>query len=642
MKIIKKLYQTFRWLTYYLKSGGNLGLLVQKFVSVYRKGGLSAIFGIVKNISRMPAVDSGKEYLRWLKFNATQLQLAHEQMKGLIEEFSNRPKISIVLPTYNSNTKWLSEAIESVKAQSYDNWELCIADDASTVSGIRELLLRYAEDDERIKVELRKENGHISKASNSALSLASGDWIGLLDHDDLLTPDALFWVAQCINDYPESKLIYSDEDKIDEVGVLAGPYFKPDWNRELFYGHNLICHFGVYAKSLLEEVGGFRVGFEGAQDYDLALRCIERIPASSIVHIPRVLYHWRTHSESTAKTSKAKPYAMLAGERALKEHFIRQGINADPGLIGHGYRIRYQLPLSPPLVSLIIPTRNGLFFLKKCIESILAKTTYENYEILIVDNDSDDLETLSYLNYLTELERVKVIRCPGPFNYSELNNRAADFAKGEVIGLLNNDIEVIEGDWLSELVSRAILPDIGAVGPKLLYGNGSLQHAGIILGIGGWAGHSHKGFSGDSHGYAARVSLASEFSAVTGACLIIRKEIFKKAGGLDAENLKIACNDVDFCLRVNELGYRNVYTPFATLYHHESATRGYEDTPEKKLRFKKELDYMLEKWGNKINNDPMYSPNLTLDSEKFGLAWPTRVTQTRFLSASEAPKCPKN
>jgi GT2 family glycosyltransferase len=287
-------------------------------------------------------------------------------------------------------------------------------------------------------------------------------------------------------------------------------------------------------------------------------------------------------------------------------------------------------------VSLIIPTRNGLFFLKKCVESILAKTTYENYEILIVDNDSDDLETLSYLNSIAELERVEVIRSPGPFNYSELNNRAADLAKGEIIGLLNNDIEVMDGDWLAELVSRAALSDVGAVGPKLLYGDGTLQHAGIILGIGGWAGHSHKGFSGDVHGYAARVSLASEFSAVTGACLVVRKEIFKKVGGLDAENLKIACNDVDFCLKVNALGYRNVYTPFATLYHHESATRGYEDTPEKKLRFKKELEFMLEKWGNKINNDPMYSPNLTLDSENFGFSWPTRVSQTRTLSAGEA------
>lgn len=642
MKLFNKSYQSFRWLNHYLLSGGNLWLLVKKSISVFRRGGIDAVVKVIGNISRIPAIDSDKEYRRWLRDNSTMLVLDPEEMRSLIRSFSSKPKISLILPTYNSNTKWLSEAIESVRSQAYENWELCIADDASTIQGVRYLLSDYVKADNRIKVEFRGENGHISNASNSALSLASGDWIGLLDHDDLLTPDALFWVAQCINDYPDAKLIYSDEDKIDEVGVLAGPYFKPDWNRELFYGHNLICHFGVYAKTLLVEVGGFRVGFEGAQDYDLALRCMERIPSSSIVHIPRVLYHWRTHSESTAKTSKAKPYAMLAGERALKEHFIRRGINADPELIGHGYRIRYQLPLSPPLVSLIIPTRNGLFFLKKCIESILAKTTYENYEILIVDNDSDDLETLTYLSHMAKLERVEVIRCPGPFNYSELNNRAADFAKGEVIGLLNNDIEVIEGDWLSELVSRAILPDIGAVGPKLLYADGSLQHAGIILGIGGWAGHSHKGFSGDSHGYAARVSLASEFSAVTGACLIVRKNIFKKAGGLDAENLKIACNDVDFCLRVNELGYRNVYTPFATLYHHESATRGYEDTPEKKLRFKKELDYMLEKWGNKINNDPMYSPNLTLDSENFGLAWPTRVTQTRALSASEASRCPKN
>ena len=635
IKITKKLHQACRWLNNYFVFGGNLNSLVKKAISVYRRGGLAAVLKIIGNISQIQPVDSRAEYIRWLDANSAALTVDSEEMKATIKDFTSNPKISIVLPVYNSNIKWLTEAIDSVVGQTYENWELCIADDASTTSDIKDLLLSYAKNNVRIKVELRKENGHISIASNSALSLASGEWVGLLDHDDFLTSDALFWVAQCINNYPNAKLIYSDEDKINEMGVMADPYFKPDWNRELFYGHNLICHFGVYAKSLLEEIGGFRVGFEGAQDYDLALRCIERIHSSSIRHIPRVLYHWRTHDKSTAKNSEAKPYAMLAGERALQEHFIRQGIKSKPELIGHGYRIRYQLPKISPLVSLIIPTRNGLFFLKMCVESILNKTKYENYEILIVDNDSDDSETLDYLNSFVGAEKIKVIRSPGPFNYSEINNKAVDLAKGEIIGLINNDIEVIDEDWLSELVSRAVLSDVGAVGPKLLYKDGSLQHAGIILGIGGWAGHSHKGFPGDVHGYAARVSLAGEFSAVTGACLVVRKEIFKKVGGLDAENLKISCNDVDLCLKINALGYRNIYTPFATLYHHESATRGYEDTPEKKIRFKKELDFMLEKWGKKINNDPMYSPNLTLESENFGYAWPTRVGQARALSASE-------
>ena len=635
MKIIKKLYQACRWLNHYFVSGGNLKSLVKKAVSVYRRGGWVAVMRIIGNISRIQPVDSRAEYLRWLDANAAEFTLDPAEMNALIKGFTSSPKISIVLPTYNSNIKWLSEAIDSVRGQVYENWELCIADDASTSPGVRNLLAKYAKNDHRIKLVLREQNGHISKASNSALSLASGEWVGLLDHDDLLTKDALFWVAQFINTNPDARLIYSDEDKVDEDGVLADPYFKPDWNRELFYGHNLICHFGVYAKSLLEEIGGFRVGFEGAQDYDLALRCIERIPFSSIGHIPRVLYHWRTHAESTAKNANAKPYAMLAGERALREHFIRMSIDAEPALIGHGYRIKYHLPSIPPLVSIIIPTRNGLFFLKKCVESILTKTKYENYEILIIDNDSDDPETLNYLNSFSSLDKVSVIRSPGPFNYSELNNKAVDKASGEIIGLLNNDIEVINGDWLSELVSRAILPDVGAVGPKLLYADGSLQHAGVVLGIGGWAGHSHKGFSGDVHGYVARVSLAGEFSAVTGACLFVRKEIFNRVGGLDAKNLKVACNDVDFCLKVGNLGYRNIYTPFAILHHHESATRGYEDTPEKKLRFKKELDFMLKRWGEKIHNDPMYNPNLTLGSENFGLAWPPRAAYFRNLIKDE-------
>ncbi|CAG0900281.1 unnamed protein product [Cyprideis torosa] len=548
------------------------------------------------------------------------------EMGKCIATFSQRPCISIILPTYNSNLSWLKEAISSVQKQIYSNWQLCIADDASTDPALKEYLASLESEDSRITLTFRANNGHISLASNSAIESAQGEWIAFLDHDDILAVDALFWVVFAINEKREARLIYSDEDKIDERGRKKHPYFKPDWNRRLFYSHNLITHLAVYHANLIRQVGGLRKGFEGAQDYDLALRCIEHISPEQIYHIPRVLYSWRIHAESTSKTAEAKPYAMLAGERALNQHFQRLGLGAKAELQGRGYRIHYSLPDTKPTVTIIIPTRNGLHYLEKAVSSIVSKTRYAGYGILIVDNGSDDEDTLAYLQRICAEPNVDVLREDREFNFSAINNRAVDLVSSDIIALLNNDVEVISPHWLEEMAGLALQPDVGAVGARLWYPDDTLQHGGIVLGLDIFAEHAHKGICRGDPGYVDRAIVAQEFSAVTAACLVVERAKYFEVGGLDEKNLKIAYNDIDFCLRLREMGYRNVWTPHAEMYHHESVSRGEDNTPDKWGRFQRELAYMQERWGYIAHNDPSYNPNLTLDSPNFGLAWPPRFS----------------
>jgi GT2 family glycosyltransferase/glycosyltransferase involved in cell wall biosynthesis len=564
---------------------------------------------------------STEDYQRWIReVEKTDFVALREKAN----ELPQKPLISIVIPTYNSNVIWLREVIESIRSQIYANWELCIADDASTNEDVKTLLREYQNLDQRVKVVFRSENGHISNASNSALQIAAGEFIGLVDHDDLLSPDALFWVADAINKDPAVGMIYSDEDKIDLKGVRQSPYFKSDWNLDLFYSHNMFSHFGVYKRSVLEKIGGFRVGYEGSQDYDLALRSYEIVGDAGVAHVPKVLYHWRIHNESTAGGAQAKPYAMIAGERAINDHFARTGVDAYVRFTGFGYRPYYSIPDLNPMVTVIIPTRNGFNLLKNCIDSILTKTIYKSYEIIVVDNNSEDKQTLEYLCKLADQEIIRVIRDPMEFNYSALNNLAVTQAKGSVIALLNNDVEVISSEWMGEMVSHALRAEVGAVGAKLLYPNNSIQHAGVVLGVGGIANHVHRNFPSNHPGYFSRASLVNCFSAVTAACLFIRKDLYLKVGGLDEKNLAVSFNDVDLCLRLKELGLRNIFTPYAILYHHESATRGYEDSPEKLKRFQSEIDYMQSRWGSLIKNDPMYNPNLSRVSEDFSLFWPDK------------------
>lgn len=575
--------------------------------------------------------DEGREakplprYQQWIETYDAISEHDITEMQRLSKLFLKRPLVSVVMPTYNTPEKFLREAIESVRAQTYDRWELCIADDCSTEPHLARVFAEYAQVDARIKVVYRKENGHISRASNSALELAVGEWVVLLDHDDLLAPHALFCVVDAINRHEDVMLIYSDEDKIGADRTRREPYFKSDWNPDLFLSHNMFSHLGAYRRDLLASVGGFRPGFEGAQDYDLVLRCAERISQEQIYHIPHVLYHWRMTPGSTSRDVNEKPYAMLAGERALNEHFKRRKLRAKAEYIGVGYRVRYEIPTPAPRVTLIIPTRNGRDLLEGCVSSILQLTTYPNYDIIIVDNGSDDPGIIDYFDELRRADNIQVRRDNRPFNYSAINNAAVASASGSFIGLINNDIKVISTDWLTEMVSLAVQPDVGAVGARLWYPNDTIQHAGVVIGMGGVAGHAHRTLNRGAPGYCCRAVLMQSFSAVTAACLVVRKELYLEAGGLNEGDLAIAFNDVDFCLKLCEMGYRNLWTPYAELYHRESASRGSDETPQKRSRFEAEIRYMENRWGKWLASDPAYNPNLALDRHNFSLAFPPRI-----------------
>ncbi|MDV6227813.1 glycosyltransferase family 2 protein [Nitratireductor aquimarinus] len=532
----------------------------------------------------------------------------------------SKPLISVIMPVYNTNRDWLVEAIGSIRDQTYQNWELCIADDASTEKHVREVLLEQARADPRIKVKFRKSNGHISTATNSAFELAKGEWIALIDHDDILRPHALAEVAREIISHPKAEIIYSDEDKISESGGRFDPYFKPEFSLELLRSQNFLNHLTVHRAANIRKVGGWRVGFEGSQDYDLSLRIIEKIDHKRVRHIPKVLYHWRAGRGSTALSADEKNYALDAGRRALQEHLERLSLAAEADFAPGApfYRVRFCVPDPAPLVSLIIPTRDNVRLLKRCISSIQSRTSYKNYEIIIVDNGSSDQETLAYLQELSDAKTSKVLVLDIPFNYSRLNNLAVRHCGGEILALINDDIEVISPGWLSEMVSWAAQENVGCVGAKLYYEDGRIQHAGVITGLGGVAGHSHKKSDGDAPGYFYRLKIVQNVSAVTGACLVVRKSIYEHVGGLEEEHLPVAFNDVDFCLKVREAGYRNVWTPYAELYHLESVSRGSEDSPEKVRRFQSEVEYMKDRW--KLVPDPFYSPNLTLNREDFSFA----------------------
>ena len=545
-----------------------------------------------------------------------------------MQEWGAKPLFSIITPTYNTPLPVLRACLDSVLAQSYPHWELCIADDASTNPAIIDLLTHYANQDSRIRFVAREKNGHIVKASNAALEMASGDFIVLLDHDDTLPHHALWTVAKALQTQPNAQVIYSDEDKLDLNGHRCEPFFKPDWSIDLLRSQNYISHLGVYRHELVKQVGGFREGFEGSQDYDLLLRCTACIPnATDIVHIPHILYHWRMSSGSASANAGNKGYATESALRALQEHANTMQTGAKVSVIANGlYRHHWPIPASEPLVSLLIPTRDKLELVESCVRSILDKTTYHNYEILILDNGSVNPETLSFFAAIqAENSHVKVLRWDHPFNYSAINNFGSRQANGELLGLINNDIEVISPNWLSEMVSHAIRPDVGCVGAKLFYADDSIQHAGVILGIGGVAGHSHKYFEHHRGGYFSQLRIVRNVSAVTGAALLLRKSVFENVGGLDGGDLKVAFNDVDLCLKVRNMGLINVWTPFAELYHHESKSRGLDITPQQQKRAENEISTMIKRWNMYLYMDPYYNPNLTLSYEDYSLSIESRV-----------------
>lgn len=602
------------------QQGGVLQAL-KKTTSVLFKQGPQAVVSAVHR-----AADQSFSYADWIAQNEAPAHL-YSHFKEKSFGWQHQPLVSVVMPTYNSPLHFLAQAIESVQAQVYPNWQLCIADDASTNPEVQAFLKEGAQKDARISIVLRSQNGHISESSNSALGIAKGEWVALLDHDDLLHPMALYELVNTLQSHPEAQIVFSDEDKIDEKGERFGPYFKTDYNPELMWAQNMISHLGCYKKSTLDAIGGFRKGFEGSQDYDLALRVIQRSKPHQIVHIPRVLYHWRAIIGSTALAPNEKPYAETASRKALVEHLaalqIPASVEPAPDL-SYMNRVRPLLQKPDPLISLLIPTKDGIDLLKQCIQSVQQKSSYQFYEILVVNNNSQLPESQIYFDQLKR-EGIRVLDYPYPFNFSAINNFAARQARGEYLCLMNNDIEVQSNDWMQELLSFAQLDHAGAVGARLWYpGNQGLQHGGVVVGLGGVAGHAHVGLKKNEKGYFGRPVLHHRCSAVTAACLMIKKSTYFAVGGMD-EQIAVAFNDVDFCLRLGDAGYHCVYTPSAELIHHESATRGDDLSDENRNRFMGEEAFMKARWGERLNHDPFFSPNLSFSHTDFRMAPQSRV-----------------
>lgn len=568
-------------------------------------------------------LDSHDCYSKWL--NKVEGKLWSKLSKETI-------LFSIIVPVYNASREWLDRAVNSVANQNYRYWELILVDDCSTSEETVTALTAIESLDSRIKVIRRTENGNISAATNDGIERASGDFITFLDHDDSLAPQALNEVAAVLSDNPSLKLVYSDEDLVAENDVRVAPHFKSDWNPDLLFSHNYITHLAVYRRDLIESLGGCRVGCEGAQDYDLALRATAQLTPEEIHHIPKVLYHWYMVEGSTATSSGAKNYALESGLKAITERVesIDALASVETTERDHFFHTRWSLPAVEFTTSVIIPTRDGLEILRTCIDSLVATADCGNLEIVIVDNGSIEPTTLKYFEELQTVSLndsvgnpvlIKVVCDDGDFNFSRLMNLGAEFALGEFLLLLNNDTEFIERGWLRELVSQANRKDIGCVGAKLLYPDRTIQHAGVILGLGGYAAHSHRGFTGTSAGYFCRADVVQNLSAVTAACLMVRREVYEQVDGFDV-NFAVAYNDVDFCLRVIVAGYRNLYTPYASLIHHESKTRGEDITPERAKRFDSEKTLLLGRWYDLIQNDPYYNPNLTKSREDFSIKRP--------------------
>ena len=556
-------------------------------------------------------------YLEWIHINKKQ----NEKILDNSKEFSYKPLISIVVPVYNVKEKLLSECIESVLRQTYDNFELCLADDCSTLEETKRCLMKYEKKDKRIKVIFREKNGHISAATNSAISISSGEFIGLLDNDDVLSKHALYEVVKVLNDDKNIDMIYTDEDKIALNNKRYFPHFKSDFAPDSLLSSNYICHFTVLRKSIVEELGGFRSEYDGSQDYDMFLRFTEK--TDRIYHIPKILYHWRMIEGSTSNDASSKNYAYLAGKKALEDAFKRRNISAKVNLIGmpQMYEIEY-LYDKEPKISIIIPTKDKVKILSRCIESIYEQTNYKNYEIIVVNNNSCEEETFQYLNKCVKDKRNFTyfdLNCE--FNYSYINNEAVKRAKGEYIVLLNNDTEVISGDWLSKMVGYAMQKHIGCVGAKLLYPTKTIQHCGVVLGCAGIAAHAFIGSGLDNYGYFGKLVAVHDWGAVTAACLMIKKSKFLEVDGLD-ERLKVAYNDVDLNMKLLDKGYYNIVIPSVVLFHYESISRGNDFSKENKARFVSEVKYMTNKWGKEKLIDKFYNNNLSnyfpyyLDREK--------------------------
>lgn len=555
------------------------------------------------------------DYTYWLQNHlATKSELEAQRSY----KFNYEPKISILIPTYKTPKHLLIETLDSVINQTYSNWELCIVDGNSETPHVNEILDEYSSKYDKIKVKYLDENKGIDGNTQEAYHMATGDYIGLFDHDDLLEPNALYEIVKAINEDETIDFIYTDEDKINEKSNYRfDPHFKQDFAPDTFRSYNYICHFSVFRKDLMDKIGGFRYGFNGSQDYDIILRATEN--AKNIHHIPKILYSWRVHSGSTAGNPKNKMYCYDSAKKAIDEQLNRLGIKGkavDGKYIGT-YEVEYEI-IGDPKVSILIPTKDHVEDLDRTITSIFDKTSYKNYEIIVIENNSELEETFEYYKEIQEkYSNVKVVTWEKGFNYSAINNFGAKFATGEHILLLNNDVEVINEEWLTKMVSLSQREDVGCVGAKLYYPDDTIQHGGVIVGLGGTAAHAHRGLDKNDYGFFLRLGITQNLSAVTGACLLIKKSVFDEVNGLD-ETFEVAYNDVDFCLRVLMTGRVNVWTPYAELYHYESKSRGLEDTEEKQKRFMGEFNRFRERYADFLEKgDPYYSCNLTLSKEDF-------------------------
>jgi glycosyltransferase involved in cell wall biosynthesis len=621
-RILRGAGQVFKNSQQLVRQHGGLGKLLAKSLNVLFFQGPQ---GLVNAAQR--ASDQSLNYTQWIEQNEPDLA-SYANLKAEALKWPKQPLVSIIMPAFNSPLNFLAQAIESVQAQVYPHWQLCIADDASSDNGVQDFLKEAATQDSRISIVLRTQNGHISESSNSALSIAQGEWVALLDHDDLLHPLALYELVKCLQQHSDANIVFSDEDKVDAHGTRFGPYFKPSYNPELMWAQNMISHLGCYRKLILDEIGGFRKGFEGSQDYDLALRVIQRSRISQIVHIPKVLYHWRAIIGSTALAPSEKPYAEIASREALKEHLaaiqIPATVVASPEVTNMN-RVRPQLKEPFPIISILISSLGRIDLLKQCIESIQSKSSYTAFEILVVNNHSQQSKNLDYFAKLKE-SGVKVLDDAKTHNISALYNFAAQEASGDYLCLMNEGIEVRTADWMEEMLSFAQLPNAGSVGARLWQpGARGLQHGGIILGFGGVAANAFSGIQKSNQGYFGRAVLHHRSSAVSAACMMIKKSTYFAVSGMD-EALAAAFSDVDFCLRLGQAGFHCVYTPFAemTLHASTSIAKGSLGADSRTQLIKAEA-LMKARWRNQLLADPCYSPNLSLDHSDFRMSSRSRV-----------------
>lgn len=574
--------------------------------------------GLKKLISRMEkgVHANGILYAEWYEANKP---TPEELNKQRLYKFSYEPKFSIIVPTFNTPIKFLREMIDSVKEQTYSNWELCIADGSGGNKELEAVLEEYSKADDRIKYKILEKNYGIAGNTNGALELATGEYIGLFDHDDLLTPNCLYEVAKALQD-EEYDILYTDEDKVNtDLTEYMDPNFKPDWSPDLFYSHNYITHFFVVKKQIIDEIGGFRSEYDGSQDYDLMFRCIEK--AESIKHIPMILYHWRIHADSVAGDPSSKMYAYDAGKRAIEGHFERCGIKAkvEHMPLWGMYHVIYEIS-DKPLVSILIPNKDHTDDLEVCIRSLYEVNNYQNFEIIIIENNSEQEETFRYYEKLqSEHDNIKVVTWEDEFNYAAINNYGVTFAKGDYLLFLNNDTEVINKEAVSELLGCCMRDDVGIVGAKLLYDDDTVQHAGIVLGFGGFAGHVFTGIDKDDYGYMVRPRINCNYSAVTAACMMVDRKSFNDVEGF-TEEFKVGLNDVDFCLKVRKTEKLVVYNAHSMWHHYESKSRGYEDTPEKIKRFEGEIALFRKYWGDLLEKgDPYYNKNFPIEYGPFRL-----------------------